>query len=91
MEVKKDIKNDLLNRREVSVLVETDKNPGFAEGAKLIADQFKADEENIMVENVNGKFGRNNFLITASIYTTKELKEEAVKRLTKPKKQAVAA
>ena len=91
MEVKKDIRNDLMGRKEVSVILEYEKNPGFAEAAKLIAEHFKANEENIMVENVKSRFGAKTFLIKASIYDNKESKEAAVKMLTKPKKQAAVA
>lgn len=91
MQVKKDIRNDLMNRREVSVILESDKNPGFAEASKIIADHFKANEENVAVENVRGKFGRNTFLLSASIYDSRDLKDAAVKLLTKPKKVAGAA
>ena len=86
IEIKKDIKNEMLSRREVQVIVEAEKTPSFAEASKLIAGQFKAPEENIMIERVNGKFGRKTFMISGSIYDTKESREEAFKRLTKPKK-----
>ena len=88
MEVKKDIKNSLLKRREVSFVVEASKTLTYTEASKLIADNFKCEEDCIMVEKVAGKFGRNTFLIEACIYDSKELKEEAVKRLIKPKKAA---
>ena len=88
MKIQKDIKNDLLGRRELSFVIEHSGNPGFAGASKLIADHFKASEENIMIENVKGKFGMKTFLIKASIYDSKELKDEAVKRLIKPKKGA---
>ena len=86
MEIKKDIKNELLGRREVSVVLELDKTPSFAEAAKLVAEHFKAHEDHIMIERINGKFGRKTFLINASIYHSKELRDESVKRLTKQKK-----
>lgn len=88
MKIRKDIKNDLMNRREVEIILTTDKTPSFAESSKLIAEHFKAHEDNIMVENIKGKFGRNTFLLKASVYDSKELKEAAVKRLTKQKKEA---
>jgi len=91
MEIKKDFKNDLMNRREIHFAVESSITPSFADASKMIAEQFKCSEDQIMVESVNGKFGRNEFLINASIYDTKELKEEAVKRLTKQKKEKPAA
>ena len=90
MEIKKDIKNELFQRREIQMIVESDKTPSFAEASKLFSEQFKAPEENIMVENVKGKFGRQTFLLKASIYDTKELKDASFKRLTKAKKEAAA-
>ena len=76
-----------MNRREIDLIVEGEKNPNYVEVSKMIADHFKAQEENIMIEKIKGKFGRNTFLIKASIYDTKELKDEAFKRLTKQKKE----
>ncbi len=91
MEIKKDNKNGLMHRREVLVKIEVEKAPSNAEAVKLIADQFKSSEENIMMEQVMGTFGKQSFLIKASIYDTPKLKEEAVVRLTKAKKTAPAA
>ena len=91
MKVKKDFKNDLMKRREVEVLVTESKTPSFAEMSKKLSEHFKAPEENIMVEKVGGKFGRDTFLIKAGIYDTKELKDESFKRLTKQKKAAPGA
>jgi len=90
MQIKKDIKNDLMQRRELQISIESDKNPGFAEATKLIADNFKVNEDQIMVENILGNYGSKTFLIKAEIYQSKELKDDAVKRLIKPKKIAAA-
>ena len=89
MIIQKDKKNELMNRREVQVIFEGEKVPSYSEAAKIVADNFKSDEGNIMVEQVKGTFGKKTFSIKASIYDTKELKEESVKRLTKIKKAAV--
>lgn len=91
MEIKKDFKNELLQRREVQILAECPKTPSFAEVSKTVSEKFKAPEENIMVENVTGKYGRNTFLLQASIYDTKELKDAAFKSMTKVKKTAAPA
>ena len=63
-----DIKNNLLKRREVKVLVESESNPGFSKAMSMISAQFKAKEEAIVVKAVKSKFGRNTFLIDAFIY-----------------------
>jgi ribosomal protein S24E len=91
MEIKKDFKNQLMQRREIEGILEFDKNPSFPEVAKIIADEFKSNEDQIMVENAKGTFGKKTFIIRASIYDTKELKDEAVKRLVKAKKEAAPA
>ena len=85
MKIQNDIKNDLLGRREVSFVITHQGNPGFAGASKLVSEHFKAPEENIMVENVKGKFGMKTFLVKACIYDSKELKDESFKRLTKAK------
>ena len=86
MEIKKDIKNALMKRRELKFVVEAEKNPSFEEISKLTAEHFKSNEDQILVERIKGRFGRKTFLIDASIYDTQELKEEAKKRQTKVKK-----
>ena len=68
MKILKDIKNDLMNRKEFHVEIDSDKTPSFAEAAKLVAEHFKASEDNVMVENVKGSFGMKKFIIKASIY-----------------------
>lgn len=64
----KDLKNSLMNRREVKLIVESPSNPGFSNAAKMVADECKAKEELIAVKEVKSKFGRNTFLIDAFIY-----------------------
>lgn len=70
-----DNKNSLLKRREVKIIVEAKSNPGFSDAMKMVSEQFKAKEENIVVHNVKGKFGRKTFLIDAFVYDSKEDKE----------------
>lgn len=80
-----------MKRREVEFILESDKNPSFIEVSKIISEQFKSSEENILVEAIHGGFGKKSFLIKASIYDTKELKDAAQKRATKVKKGATPA
>ena len=72
MKVIKDSKNDLLNRREVALLVESTGNPGLTNSKKMISDHFKAKDELVAVKEVKGKFGRGTFLVKASIYEDKK-------------------
>jgi ribosomal protein S24E len=76
MKIIEDKNNELLNRREVKIVIEANKNPSMQESTKMIADEFKASEENISLKVVKGKFGRKTFLVVASIYNNKEDKEK---------------
>lgn len=76
MEILKDFKNDLLSRREIKVVAQAGKTPSFEEALKIVAAEFKSPEEDIVINNVKGKFGRKTFLIDASIYLSKEIREK---------------
>ena len=76
MEIIEDKKNSLCNRREVKVIAEAEKNPSVEEAINLIAEEFKADKENIVINLIKGKFGRSTFLISAFVYKSKEDKEK---------------
>ena len=92
MKVIEDKKNPLLNRREVKVIIEAAKNPSMPETVEIISEEFKSEEDKIVIRYVRGKFGRNTFLIGAFIYNTKEDKDktEIISRKQR-KKQAEEA
>ena len=81
METTKNIKNDLLKRKEISFILESDKNPGFDNARKKIAEDFKKDEEAIDVYGVKGSFGSSKFKVDAYVYDSKEDLKKA-KQLT---------
>ena len=91
MKIIEDKENTLLNRKEVKVIVEADKNPSFLEAVNIIAKEFKADADNIAIKLVKGKFGRNTFLITSFIYKNKEDKEKSEKKKGKNKAEVPEA
>lgn len=83
MKTIEDKENSLLNRREIKIVTEAEKNPSFSDAENLLADKFKADKELIVIKNIKGKFGRNTFLITSFIYKNKEEKEKLEKKKEK--------
>jgi len=87
-EILEHIKNPLLKREEVKLIVTADKTPTFLDAAKIISDKFKKNEENIAVKNVKGKFGHETFLIAAHLYNSREDKEKIE---PKPKVKKVIA
>jgi len=86
MDVLKDLKNELLGRREVKIVVPSEKNPSFDEAIKFIAAEFKTPDENIDISGIKGKFGRKTFLISANVYDSKESKEKAEIKTKKQRK-----
>lgn len=88
-----DIKNNLLKRREIKFLIESEANPGFANATKMVADKFKAEEDKIVVKAVKSKFGRKTFLIDAFVYDSIKDKEfiEPKKKVKKAAGDAAGA
>lgn len=93
MKTVKDFRNPLLKRRELKLLIESGKNPGFQESLKQVAKQFKSNEENIVIRELKSKFGRNTFLVDAFIYDSVQDKEriEPKKKIKKKEGEAGGA
>jgi ribosomal protein S24E len=83
METKKQIRNDMFRRQEVSFVLEAEKNPNFDECRKLISEKFSKPEENIDVYGVRGSFGSKSFVIKAYVYDSKEDLQKAVQKTGK--------
>lgn len=88
MKIIEDKNNSLLRRREVKVIIESEKNPSMQDAGKLISEHFKCKEENILIKQIKGKFGRNTFLISANLYNSKEEKEKTEPKRKEKKEKA---
>jgi len=87
MNVLKDLKNELLKRREVEVVLTADKNPGMKDAARDIAAKFKVDESSVVVKAVRSRFGRDSFVIEAMIYHSIEDKNRIEPKKKEKKKE----
>jgi len=87
MKLINDVKNTLLKRRELKAVVQLDKIPTFESSAKMVSEQYKAEEDVIVVKGIKGKFGRNTFLIDAMIYDS-VIDKERIEPKKKVKKEA---
>jgi ribosomal protein S24E len=87
MKIIKNIDNKLLSRHEIELEVESDKNKSYAEMAKIIAEEFKTDEDKIIIDSIKGSFGSEIIKVKAKVYSSKELRDQALKRKTKTKKE----
>ena len=72
MKIETKTHNKLLKRHEVSAVLESQGNPGFAKAATSVAELTKATEDRIVVKNVSSRFGRNTFTIDALVYDSVE-------------------
>ena len=80
-----------MKRREIKLVVNAGKNPGFAEAAKMLSEKFKADDATIVVKELKSKFGRDTFLIDAMIYDSLKDKESIEPKKKVKKKEGEAA
>ena len=90
METLEEKHNPMFNRREVTLnLTEVDFPPKMEEAAKMVAEKFSVPEETVHIEKIDGKFGTNDFIITAEIYPSKE-ENARINSINKKKKKAKA-
>jgi ribosomal protein S24E len=68
--------NPLLRRKEISATISAMKSPSNEEIKEKLAEQSKADKELIVVKNIKGSFGSDNFSIRAFVYQTKKDMDE---------------
>jgi ribosomal protein S24E len=80
--------NPLFKRKEIKIIVESLISPSVKDAEKIISEKFSGSEESVKIKKVGGKFGRNTFLISANIYSSKEDKDKTEQ---KPKEKKVKA
>jgi len=87
MNILEDKQNDLLKRREVKVIIEESSNPSMDKARKIVAEEFKAEEDGVLIKKIKGKFGRNTFLVVANIYKNKDAMEKVEPKSRKEKEK----
>ena len=79
-------KNPLINRTEIKALVSSKISPKKMEVAKAIADKYSVPVDNLRVLTIYGRYGSNEFEISANIYTSKKERDE-VELVSKKEKE----
>ncbi|OGJ13197.1 hypothetical protein A3K82_01315 [Candidatus Pacearchaeota archaeon RBG_19FT_COMBO_34_9] len=79
--------NPLFSRKEIEINIETNVTPKKGEAEEFISKEFAVNPENVKVKKIKGKFGSNNFIITANIYSSKEDKDKTEPKSKKEKKE----
>lgn len=72
IEIKQQKKNELLNREEFILEIESENNPTFQQ----VVEFMKKDPEATVVKEIKGNFGRNVFVSEVFIYDSVEAKEK---------------
>ena len=67
--------NELFNRKEIKLEISSNVTPSHADVEKLISEKFDVDASKIKINDIKGKFGVQKFLVNASVYASKEDKE----------------
>lgn len=86
MNVVKELRNELLKRKEIEALGEYGSNPGFETVKKDVAGHFKASEDSVVVKSVHGHFGSSQYLIDAMVYDSADLKDKIEPKKKEKKK-----
>ncbi len=69
-------KNDLLDRNEFLISIESQHSPSKIEITKKLSEHSKTPEDNIVIESIKGVFGSKNFIIKAKYYNNLESKKK---------------
>ena len=77
--------NPLFSRKEIRIIVNADKTPSKEESLKLLSSNFSVSPECISIKTIKGKFGRDEFTITANLYKSEDIKNRIEPKLKKKK------
>jgi ribosomal protein S24E len=86
MKILSEIKNSLLNRKELKIALESNASISFETAKNTISEKTKADKELIIIKKIDGSFGNSNFIVDALIYNSKEDKEHIEPKIKEKKK-----
>lgn len=88
MKVIEENKNALLKRTEVVVHMTHSGTPKSSDAAKHLAEHYKSDEGCVAVKSISNRYGSNDFVIDAFIYSSPEAKQSFEPKIKEKKKVA---
>lgn len=77
--------NPLFSRKEVIIKIKEKSVPSHADTEKIISEKFSTNPESIKVKKIDARFGSDEFIISAFIYSSPEEKNKIE---PKPKQKA---
>ena len=67
--------NPLFKRKEVHVLIYSEKSPSREEVSNILSKKFSVPSINVKIKAISGNFGSKTFNIEANLYSSKENKD----------------
>lgn len=67
--------NALFSRKEIQGFLSSEVAPSNDEVKKLLSEKYSVDTDSIKIKNIIGRFGSKEFKVSASIYPSKEDKD----------------
>ena len=75
LKIIKERENNLFKRKEIQLIINSDKSPSRGEVSGLLAEKFSVPVENIKIKKILSGFGSKVFNVEANIYSSKEEKD----------------
>lgn len=77
--------NPLFNRKEIKIMINADKTPSKTDSLRVLSKRFSVSPECVAIKTIKGKFGRKEFIITANLYKSEDIKDRVEPKLKKKK------
>ena len=84
--------NILFERKEIQATLNSESTPSKEDVKKFLIKELSIPEDVLKLENIKGRFGSNEFIITAKVYKTREDRnsiEQKTKQEIEAEKKAV--
>jgi len=79
--------NPLFSRKEVQLMIKDSITPSKEVAMEVVAKELKSKPELVRIRKIDAKFGSNEFVVIADVYSS----QEEFKRVVKKTKQEIKA
>jgi ribosomal protein S24E len=87
MNIKQNLRNELLKRNEIVFEIKANKNPSFAEAKNMIVEEFKCSTDTVDVYRIKGNFGKDSFTISSYVYDDSDSYKKSIQKTKKQLKE----
>lgn len=74
LKTNKENENPLFKRKEIILEINSTSAPSYEETLEFLSKKYSTQPENIRVKSIKGKFGSQDFTITANLYDSEQNK-----------------